>query len=57
MTVIGSVGEINTVVQGINPDFPRQNLEAIESGECFYSVNGVTVCVILREAENESMAR
>ena len=53
MTVIGSVKEINAAVQGINPDFPRQNLEAIESGECYYSVNGVTVRVVLQEAKDE----
>lgn len=46
MTVIGTVEEINNVLQCINPEFPEQHLENIESGECCYVMNGVTVTII-----------
>ena len=49
MTVIGAVEEINNVIQGISPGFPRQNLESIKSNHCCYVMNQTLVEIILHE--------
>ncbi len=53
MTVTGTSEEINNVIQGISPGFPRQNLESIGSGECYYYLNGVDVKIELEDISNE----
>lgn len=54
MTVIGSSEEINRVLQSVNPGFPRQNLESIGSGECYYYLNGIDVKIELEDIANEN---
>ena len=54
MTVIGTVEEINNVIQCINPGFPRQNLESIGSGECRYVMNGTEVVIFIAREETEN---
>ena len=51
MTVIGTVDEINDVIEYFNPNFPRQNLENIKSNQCFYVLNSVGVNVIIDEGD------
>ena len=51
MTVIGTVDEINAVLRHFNPKYPMQRMEIIKTNECFYSLNGVGVKVILVEEE------
>ncbi len=47
MTVIGSIDEINEVLQFLRPGFPRQNLESIKSNNCFYVFNEVPVEIVI----------
>lgn len=49
MTVIGTVEEINQVLECINPAYPRQNLENIKSNHCVYVLNQTVVEIILHE--------
>lgn len=49
MIVIGTVEQINAVLQSIYPGFPYQNLEALERNSCFYVMNGVGVEIILKK--------
>lgn len=49
MTIIGSVEEINRVLECINPRYPMQNLKTIKSNGCFYVLNEVPVEIILQE--------
>lgn len=49
MTIIGTVDEINRVLECINPRYPKQNLKTIKSNECFYVMNEVPVEIILQE--------
>ena len=51
MTITGTIEEINHVLHFLRPDFQKQNLESIESGECFYIMNGVEVKIIIKGAE------
>lgn len=55
MTVIASVEEINNVIQGINPSFPRQNLESIQTDECCYIINGTTVMIKIVRDEHDAV--
>ena len=55
MTVIGAVEEINNVIQGINPNFPRQNLESIHTDECCYILNGTTVKINIVREEHDAV--
>lgn len=55
MTVIGTREEINDVLQGINPQYPKQNLDGIE-WECCYSINGVNILLFLvRDEEGRNV--
>ena len=47
LIVIGSVEAINEVLQCINPNYPRQNLDNLEKNDCYYCMNGVSVEVVL----------
>lgn len=49
MIVIGTVEEINRVLECINPAYPRQNLENIKSNHCVYVLNQTVVEIILHE--------
>lgn len=49
MTVIGTVKEINRVLECINPAYPRQNLENIKTNHCCYVLNQTLVEIILHE--------
>ena len=49
MTVIGTIQEINDVLEFFNPRYPKQNLETIKTNECFYVLNQVGVNVIIQE--------
>ena len=49
MTVITTIEELNSVIQHFSPKYPRQNLESIESNECFYVLNSVPVKIILQK--------
>ena len=51
MTVIGTVDEINAVLRHFNPKYPMQRMEIMKTNECFYSLSGVGVKVILVEDE------
>ena len=53
MVVVGTVDEINTVMQTINPHYPRQNLENA-GPECIYYFGGVAVKVFTITKEDES---
>ena len=55
MTVNGTAEEINNVIQGINPDFPRQNLESIQTDECCYILNGTTVLIKIVRDEHDAV--
>ena len=55
MTVIGTVDEINAVLRHFNPKYPMQRLEVLNTNECFYSLNGVGVkVVIVEDKENDN---
>ena len=49
MIVIGTVDQINAVLKCINPNYPTQDLKNLEKNQCFYTMNGVGVEVILKE--------
>lgn len=49
MTVCGSPSEINSVLKAINPNYPEQHFENIESGVCHYILNGVDVAVLIMD--------
>ena len=48
LIVIGTVDQINAVLQCINPGYPNQDLSSIETAHCFYVMNGVEVEVFLQ---------
>ena len=52
MTVIGTIQEINDVLDFFNPRFPKQNLETIKTNQCFYVLNSVGVEVIIQSEED-----
>lgn len=52
MTVIGTIQEINDVLDFFNPRFPKQNLETIKTNQCFYVLNSVGVEVIIQNEED-----
>lgn len=47
MTVLGTVDEINEVIQYFRPGYPRQNLESLEANQCFYILNEVPVEIVI----------
>ena len=49
MIVIGTVDQINAVLKCINPNFPDQDLRTLEKNQCFYTLNGVGVEIILKK--------
>ena len=49
MIVIGTVDQINAVLQTINPGYPKQDLNTLEKNGCFYVMNGVGVEIILKK--------
>ena len=49
MIVIGTVDQINAVLKCINPNYPTQDLKNLEKNQCFYTMNGVGVEVILKK--------
>ena len=49
MIVIGTVDQINAVLKCINPNFPMQDLGTLEKNQCFYTMNGVGVEIILKK--------
>lgn len=49
MIVIGTVDQINKVLQCINPNFPFQGLDILEKNDCYYVMNGVGVEIILKK--------
>lgn len=49
MIVIGTVDQINAVLKCINPNFPEQDLGTLEKNQCFYTMNGVGVEIILKK--------
>lgn len=49
MIVIGTVEQINTVLQCINPSYPYQDLNILEKNDCYYVMNGVGVEVIIKK--------
>jgi len=57
MIVLCTEKELNTVIQHINPNYPKQNLKTIETNEyvmfcdCVYFLSGVKVEIMLREEE------
>ena len=51
MIVLCTEKELNTVIQHINPKYPKQNLKTIETNECVYFLSGVKVEIMLREEE------
>lgn len=55
VTVIGTAEEINNVIQGISPGFPRQNLESIQTDECCYIINGTTVKIVIVRDEHDAV--
>lgn len=55
MTVTGTAEEINNVIQGINPNFPRQNMESIQTDECCYIINGTTVKINIVREEHDAV--
>ena len=56
MTVITTINELNKVLKYFDPDFPRQNLETIESNDCFYVLNETPVEVVIRKESNNDKA-
>ena len=56
MTVITTINELNKVLKYFDPDFPRQNLETIESNDCFYVLNETPVEVVIRKENNNDKA-
>lgn len=52
MIVLGSINEINDILQYFKPGFPRQNLETLKANECFYILNGVPIKIILPQEEH-----
>lgn len=55
MLVIGTVDEINDVVHHFSPRYPRQNLETIETNNCFYVLNGVGVEITVTDNYQETV--
>lgn len=55
MTIIGTVEETNRVLECINPKFPRQNLESIQTDECCYILNGTTVMIKIVRDEHDAV--
>lgn len=55
MIVYGTPDEINKVLKDINPDFPRQNLESIQTDECCYIINGTTVKINIVREEHDAV--
>ncbi len=54
VTISGTSDDINTILQTINPDYPRQNLENAGS-ECAYGIGGVWIKLHVRQkAEQEN---
>ena len=49
LIVIGTVEQINAVLKCINPNFPEQNLQILEKNDCYYTMNGVGVEVIIKK--------
>ena len=49
LIVIGTVDQINAVLQHFNPKFPKQNLDSLEKNDCYYILNGVAVEVIIKK--------
>ena len=50
MHVLGTVQEINDVLKGINPNFPEQHLETLESDQAYYVVNRIPVWVTIMDS-------
>lgn len=55
MTMTGTSEEINNVLQGISPGFPRQNLESIQTDECCYIINGTTVKINIVRDDHDAV--
>lgn len=49
LIVIGTVEQINAVLQCINPNYPYQDLNNLEKNDCYYVMNGVGVEVIIKK--------
>ena len=49
LMIIGTVEQINAVLKCINPNFPEQNLQSLEKNDCYYTMNGVGVEVIIKK--------
>lgn len=47
MQVVGTLDELNRVIEYFNPKYPKQNLSTLKSNECFYILNQVPVNIIL----------
>ena len=47
--VIGTVDQINAVLKCINPNYPEQHLKNLEKNDCYYSMNGVGVEIIIKK--------
>lgn len=52
MMVIGTVEQINKVLQCINPNYPEQHLKNFQKNGCFYTMNGVGVEVVINDPNN-----
>lgn len=46
--VEGTQDEINAVIQGIRPNYPKQDFAEIHSKECYYFFGGVFVKFLLK---------
>ena len=57
MQVIGTLDELNRVLEYLNPRYPKQNLDTLKSNECFYILNQVPVNIIITKDAYEKDRR